>query len=61
MATGSDHTVARAAVNRERARWHITLGSIRAHLDEQPTKQARRACARRWCQAITAMADEGAK
>ncbi|MCG3039178.1 hypothetical protein L7D48_01085 [Streptomyces sp. S1A] len=56
---GSDTcTVARSEVNREKARWHITLGSIRAHLDEQPSRQSRRAAARRWCAAITAMGEE---
>lgn len=43
---------------RERARWHVTLGVIRAHLDEQPSRAARRAAARRWCAAITQMAGE---
>ncbi|MDG9706258.1 hypothetical protein [Streptomyces sp. DH37] len=58
LQAGSSDSVQRATVNRDRARWHITLGSIRAHLDEQPTPRARRAAARRWCAAITAMADE---
>lgn len=44
----------------QRARWELTLGSIRAHLDEQPTPSARRAAARRWCHAITRLADQTA-
>lgn len=56
---GSEATVTALEVSRERARWHITLGSIRAHLDEQPTLNSRRAAARRWCAAIIAMTDEG--
>lgn len=55
---GSETTVTALEASRERARWHITLGSIRAHLDEQPSLDSRRAAARRWCAAIIAMADE---
>jgi hypothetical protein len=53
---GSVLTVARSEVNRERARWHMVLGSIRAQLDEQPSRRARLAAARRWCAAIAEMA-----
>lgn len=55
---GSVLTVARAEMNRERARWHMVLGSIRAQLDEQPSRRARLAAARRWCAAIAEMALE---
>lgn len=47
-------------IRRERARRAITLGSIRADLDEQPSRQARRAAAKRWCAAVWQMADEEA-
>ncbi|MGW3626463.1 hypothetical protein [Streptomyces sp. NPDC000880] len=42
----------------ERARFHLTLGSIRADLEEQPSEPCVRAAARRWQQAITALADD---
>lgn len=45
-------------VQRERARREITLGAIRAHLEEEPSPSSIRACARRWCTAITDLADE---
>lgn len=45
----------------ERARFHLTLGSIRADLEEQPSETCLRAAARRWQQAITALADETAQ
>ncbi|MFD5370793.1 hypothetical protein [Streptomyces sp. NPDC127103] len=40
------------------ARFHVTLGSIRADLEEQPSPMAILNAARRWNYAITAMADE---
>ncbi|MFE7803989.1 hypothetical protein ACFU51_04845 [Streptomyces sp. NPDC057430] len=40
------------------ARFHVTLGSIRADLEEQPSPMAVLNAARRWNYAITAMADE---
>ncbi|MFM9593370.1 hypothetical protein ACKI1O_28780 [Streptomyces scabiei] len=45
----------------ERGRHEIVLGSIRAHLDEQPTAAAVQAAARRWCADVTALGDEIAK
>ncbi|MCU1613952.1 MAG: hypothetical protein JWO98_1492 [Frankiales bacterium] len=42
----------------EQARREITLGAIRAHLEEQPSPSSIRACARRWCTAITNLADD---
>lgn len=42
---------------RERARHEMTLGSIRSHLEEQPSPHATRACARRWCSDITNLAE----
>lgn len=42
----------------EQARFHVTLGAIRADLEAQPSDMCVRAAARRWQQAITAMADE---
>lgn len=56
---GLESTVPQQSANGERARWHITLNSIRAHLDEQPTRRSRLAAARRWCSAILQMAWEG--
>ncbi|MFD5111471.1 hypothetical protein ACFWNG_04000 [Streptomyces sp. NPDC058391] len=46
------------ALTRAQARWELTLGSIRADLEEQPSEVCLRAAARRWQDAITAMADE---
>ncbi|MET9506888.1 hypothetical protein ABZX62_00120 [Streptomyces flavidovirens] len=40
------------------ARFHVTLGSIRADLEQQPSPMCVRAAARRWQDAITAMTDE---
>ncbi|MFG3586585.1 hypothetical protein [Streptomyces sp. NPDC047990] len=45
----------------ERGRHEIVLGSIRAHLEEQPTAAAVHAAARRWCADVTALGDEVAK
>ncbi|TKA11737.1 hypothetical protein [Actinacidiphila oryziradicis] len=42
----------------EQARRELTLGAIRAHLEEQPSPHSIRACARRWCTAITNLADD---
>lgn len=42
----------------EQARFHVTLVAIRADLEAQPSDICLRAAARRWQQAITAMADE---
>ncbi|TXS30754.1 hypothetical protein EAO71_20385 [Streptomyces sp. ms191] len=40
------------------ARFHVVLGSVRADLEEQPSPMAVLGAARRWKDAITAMADE---
>lgn len=45
----------------ERGRHEIVLGSIRAHLEEQPTATAVQAAARHWSADITALGDEVAK
>ncbi|MBL3670262.1 hypothetical protein JL475_30660 [Streptomyces sp. M2CJ-2] len=45
----------------ERGRHEIVLGSIRAHLEEQPTSGAVQAVARKWCADVTALGDEIAK
>ncbi|MEV5943678.1 hypothetical protein [Streptomyces sp. NPDC051994] len=42
----------------ERARFHLTLGSIRADLEEQPSPLCVRTAARRWTDAIAQLADE---
>ncbi|MET8401421.1 hypothetical protein [Streptomyces sp900116325] len=46
------------ALTAQQARLHVTLGAIRADLEAQPSDICLRAAARRWQQAITAMADE---
>ncbi|MET9099591.1 hypothetical protein [Streptomyces antibioticus] len=48
----------RAQWVRERARREMALGSIRAHLEEQPSPRTVRTAARRWCAQITAMASD---
>ncbi|MCX5170555.1 hypothetical protein OG616_21420 [Streptomyces antibioticus] len=48
----------RAQWARERARREMALGSIRAHLAEQPSPRSVRAAARRWCTQITALAED---
>ena len=42
----------------EQARFHVTLGAIRADLEAQPSEMCLRSAARRWQQAITQLADE---
>lgn len=42
----------------ERARWELTLGSIRAQLEEQPSPGTIRAAETRWKNAITNIANE---
>ncbi|QXE36948.1 hypothetical protein KQY30_24805 [Streptomyces sp. GMY02] len=44
-----------------RARFDLVLGSVRADLEEQPSERSVRTAARRWCNAITALADETAQ
>jgi hypothetical protein len=46
---------------RVQARFRLVLDSIRADLREQPSEVSVRGAARRWTNAITAMADEIAK
>lgn len=43
---------------RERARFTLVLGAIRAALEEEPSEHAVRAAAKRWQQGITSVADE---
>lgn len=45
----------------ELARFHITLGSIRADLEEQPSPACVRIAARRWTDEIIQTADEVVK
>ncbi|MFF4248640.1 hypothetical protein ACFYY2_29805 [Streptomyces sp. NPDC001822] len=47
----------RTQLQQERARRELTLGSIRSHLEEQPSANTVRACARSWCRDITALAE----
>ncbi|MEW1580875.1 hypothetical protein AB0407_22575 [Streptomyces microflavus] len=48
----------RSKFQQERARRELTLGSIRSHLQEQPSANTVRACARTWCRDITALAED---
>lgn len=43
---------------RQQARHEIVLGSIKAHLCEQPSSRTVRACARRWASDVIRLADE---
>ncbi|MDX2948180.1 hypothetical protein PV383_37275 [Streptomyces caniscabiei] len=45
----------------ERGRHEIVLGSIRAHLEEQPTASAVNAALRHWISDLTALGGEVAK
>ena len=45
----------------EQARREMVLGSIRAHLSEQPTRGSVLSAARRWCADVMAAAYEVAK
>lgn len=42
---------------RERGRRELVISSIRAHLAEQPSRRAVRACARRWIADVSYIAD----
>lgn len=42
----------------EQARFAITLGAVRASLEEQPSDNAIRTAARRWIAAVTAAAED---
>jgi hypothetical protein len=55
----SDETRLRYAA--ERAQRQLTLGAIRADLEVQPSARSALAAGRRWCAAITAMADQVAQ
>lgn len=46
------------ALVRVQARFHVTLGAVRADLEEQPSDRSIRAAAKRWQDAITAVAEE---
>lgn len=45
----------------ERGRHEIVLGSIRAHLEEQPTAAAVQAAVRHWVGDVTALGEDVAK
>ena len=42
----------------EKARFHVTLGVLRAALEEQPSPNAVISCGRRWIAAATQLVDE---
>ncbi len=46
------------AVVRPRARFHITMGALRAAFEEEPSPRAVRSCLKRWISAATQVADE---
>lgn len=54
----TDEIELRQRYNAQRARFEITLNSVRADLEEQPSRACVRAAARRWHDAITAMTDD---
>ncbi|MFE2360152.1 hypothetical protein [Streptomyces virginiae] len=54
----TDEIEQRQRFNAKRARFEITLNSIRADLEEQPSEASIRTAARRWHDAITAMTDD---
>lgn len=45
----------------EQAQRQLTLDAIRADLEAQPSARSALAAGRRWCAAVTAMADEVAQ
>lgn len=49
------------ALAHDQARFHLTLGSVRADLEEQPSEACLRAAQRRWQNAISQIADETAR
>lgn len=49
------------ALVHDQARFHVTLGSVRADLEEQPSEACIRAAQRRWQNAISQIADETAR
>lgn len=58
LASEQDQGEEHLALTAVQARFHVTLGSIRADLEEQPSPMAVLNAARRWTYAITAMADD---
>ena len=58
MSEHDDQYMRRAA---EQARREMVLGSIKAHLEEQPSRVSVMSAARRWCADILALAGEVAK
>ncbi|MFJ4847584.1 hypothetical protein [Streptomyces sp. NPDC088733] len=59
-AVGEDEQqmLTRAQANAERARWELTLGAIRGHLEEQPSPRAVHATGRLWATAIAQLTEE---
>ncbi|MFE2017561.1 hypothetical protein ACFW9O_05825 [Streptomyces sp. NPDC059499] len=53
-----DQDAQHLALTAEQARFHVTLGAVRADLEGQPSEMCLRAAARRWTNAITAMSEE---
>ncbi|MEU8855717.1 MULTISPECIES: hypothetical protein [Streptomyces] len=55
---GDDQGARHLQLVAEQARFHVTLGAIRADLEAQPSQVCRHAAKRRWINAIAAAADE---
>ncbi|WP_234343523.1 hypothetical protein [Streptomyces sp. NRRL F-5123] len=58
MAEDDDQGARHLALVAEQARFHVTLGAIRADLEEQPSTHSIRAAVRRWHEAITNVGEE---
>lgn len=52
-----ERQAALARISEERARRTLTLGAIRAHLEEQPSDSSILVAARSWCRDVTNLAD----
>lgn len=60
-APDDEQGAAYAAFWRERARHELVLDSIKASLEEQPSRAAVRSCARNWVADVLALAEAVAK
>lgn len=58
---GDEQGIAYTAFWRERARHELVLDSIKASLEEQPSRAAVRSCARNWVADVLALAEAVAK
>jgi hypothetical protein len=58
LAEADDQGARHLALVAEQARFHVTLGAIRADLEVQPSPRSIRAAVRRWHEAITNAGEE---